>query len=70
MYRKQGKSEAADQLDNCAVKIKRDVKIDEEIILFFLLNKYSMFSHQQSRPLLKLYKKFNKAKQAILIYQI
>jgi hypothetical protein len=25
LYRKQGRSEAADQLDNCAVKIKRDV---------------------------------------------
>lgn len=25
LYRKQGRHEAADQLDNCAVKIKRDV---------------------------------------------
>lgn len=25
LYRKQGRTEAADQLDNCAVKIKKDV---------------------------------------------
>ena len=25
LYRKQGRAEAADQLDNCAVKIKKDV---------------------------------------------
>ena len=33
LYRKQGKNEAADQLDNCAVKIKRDVIVD---LLFYL----------------------------------
>lgn len=27
LYRKQGRNEAADQLDNCAVKIKKDVSL-------------------------------------------
>lgn len=50
LYRKQGRTEAADQLDNCAVKIKKDVILIKSLnsfrVLFFKSIKIN-FSHQQ-----------------------